>query len=110
MTWYAVFRTATGELLSLTTAEPTGLPSDLSYRALTSGPNPDLTWSESGRDWVQRPAETLIDRVADISADPTLSTMWGRLTTTQAAALRTRIGLLLGPYRFRRPAEPVDLE
>ena len=111
MTWYAVCRTATGELVSVGTVLATPLPSGLTALPLVIEPdNTALTWNAATRLFVARPVTVTIDRVQDLTVDPTLGAVWTRLTSTQALALRDRIASLLGPHRFRLPQQFVNLE
>lgn len=110
MPWSAVYRTTDGRLESLTTTVPTGLSAPLAAKQLAAGPDPSLLWDETVADWKPRPAEVLADRLQDLADDPVLSTVWSRLTVAQRQTLRDRLAALLGPRRWRRPAEPVDLE
>lgn len=110
MPWYAVVEKATGRLESVGTVVASPLPSSLEALQLAGEPDASQVWDQASRSFKPRPAVVMVDRLTDLDADPALSTVWSRLTVAQKAALRDRLGLLLGPRRYRQQSEGVNLE
>lgn len=109
--WYAVYVIATGELWSLSTTDPGTPPADKAYKTYLT--QPDLTafvWDTTVLDFVAIEGSIYIDRVADLAADGTLASAWSALDATQTTAMKSRIGQMLGPYRYRLPDAEVDLQ
>lgn len=107
--WYVVYITSTGELFSI--GDVYELQPDQSVKTYY-GPPVDLRayeWSTTALDFVTRAGYDLIDRVADLLADSTLTSAWAALSAPQSAAMQDRIGQMLGPYRYRDSAQSVDL-
>jgi hypothetical protein len=109
--WYAVYDTTTGELLSTGTVLPTPIPSGQAYKEYLAG-QPDLSvyeWDTTARDFVLRAGADLVDRVADLVADATLTSAWASLSGADSTAMQNRVGQMLGPYRYRYSYQEVDL-
>jgi hypothetical protein len=110
--WYAVYDTTTGELLSTGSVDPTPLAAGQALKEYING-QPDLSryvWDTTARDFVLKPDLGLIDRVADLLADGTLTSAWAALSGTQSQAMQDRVGQMLGSRRYRLPTEPIDLD
>jgi hypothetical protein len=108
--WFAVYVTTTGELYSVGSVVADPLPGI--YTALELERQPDLAvvmWDTTTRTFVPRPPDPPVDRVADLLADGTLTSAWASLSGPDSTAMQTRIGTMLGPYRYRSSIEPIDL-
>lgn len=107
--WYAVYVTATGELFSI--GDVYELQPDQSVKTYW-GPSVDLQryeWSTLALDFVTRAGYDLIDRVDDLLGEAGMAAVWADLSGGNSTTLQTRIATLLGPYRYRESAQPVDL-
>jgi hypothetical protein len=107
--WYAVYIVSTGELFSL--GQTYELQADQAYKIYV-GAQPDLAameWDPVVLDFVPRAGSDRIDRVADLLADGTLTAAWASLTAPESSAMQARVGQMLGAYRYRDPADAVDL-
>lgn len=112
--WLAIYDTTTGELFSGDYLPNVSLPlpAGLDYKEYLGGP-PDITiyeWSAASRSFVFREGIVYLDRCDDLIADPTLASAWAALDSTKTAAMKARIGQLLGPWRYRQSFQPIDLE
>lgn len=111
MPWYAVYETTTGKLVSLGTVLAQTLPANLTAKDLGLNKPPDLQmWDEATRSFVPRPAKVLVDRVAGLIADPVLASTWARLTPSQRSILQTRLGEVLGTYRYRHNGDTLIID
>jgi hypothetical protein len=109
--WYAHYDTTSGYLLSLGTVAPSPVPSGTALLELLGPPNQAThEWSPVARTFVPRVGEDIRDRVDDLIVDASLASVWSTLDSTQDAALRSRIGQMLGPHRSRLEFQPPDLE
>lgn len=111
LVWYAIYDTTSGALISTGTDLPSPLPSGQGSKSYLGG-QPDLSiyeWDTTARDFVLRSGDVLIDRVADLVADGTLTTAWASLSGPDNTAMQNRIGQMLGPYRYRFSSQDVDL-
>jgi hypothetical protein len=108
--WYAHYDNTTGELLSLGTVQPDPLPAGTRLLELLQQPNlTQVDWSPTARIFIDRNDAGLVDRVAEIEAEPGMASVWTQLDAANDATLRTRLIDLLGPYRYRQPGESANL-
>lgn len=109
--WYAHYNSTTGELLSLGTIEPdlVATPGTAFLEILGQPNQAEFEWSTTARAFVRREGVDLMDRVADLLADSTLTAAWASLTGPESAAMQARIAQMLGPYRYRQSFQDVDL-
>jgi hypothetical protein len=113
MTWYAVYVTATGRLVSVgqTVAEP--LPDHLQAVTLAGPPADGEMWDATTKAFVARPPKVLVDRLQDIITHPDyaddLQLLWSSLNATQRTRLRNALIRLLGPQRWRAAGESVAI-
>jgi len=108
--WYALYDTTTGELLSLGTTLDLPLPSGTDVLVIGNEPDASLIWDTTARNYVAAPVATLVDRVVDLVADPTLTSAWASLSANDSQAMQARIGQMLGPYRYRFDFQDIDLQ
>lgn len=107
-TWYAIYNTADGTLVSVGTnvADATILQNKGLAAVQLANP-PDFlnnVWDPTQRAMT---AVQQIDRVADfITAHPAF---WNALSAAQQSALQTALQNLLGSMRYRRQNEPANL-
>jgi hypothetical protein len=107
--WYATYDTSTGELLSLGPELPV-LPAGADYTVLGRAPDSSVVWSTTLRTFVSVIPIVMVDRVMDLVADATLTTAWAAMSVDQRTAMRVRIGMMLGPFRWRYDFQDVDLQ
>jgi Concanavalin A-like lectin/glucanases superfamily len=109
--WYAHYDSTTGELLSLGTIQPdlTAAPGTSFLELLGQPDQSKFEWSTVARAFIWREGVNLVDRVADLLADGTLTAAWASLTGPESAAMQARIAQMLGPYRYRQSFQDVDL-
>jgi hypothetical protein len=109
--FYVLYDSTTGELISTGSVDPSPAPAGTGILQLLGAP-PDESayeWSTTARDYVRRAAVIVNDRVADLLADGTLTAAWAALSGAQSQAMQDRIGQMLGPYRYRDPADSIDI-
>lgn len=110
-TWYALYDTTTGQLLSTGQGDPGSIPAGTAFITLLGAP-PDesvFEWSTTAHAYVRRVAPVTVDRVDDLLNDATLTSAWAALSGPQSTAMQARIGQMLGPYRYRLDFQDVDL-
>jgi hypothetical protein len=109
--WYAVFDTATGNLLSITDDISGGLPGGMDYIVVADWPMyaPFILWDATLRLFVPIPVIVMIDRVTDLMSDASCIASWAAMSADQSQALQTRIRQMLGPYRWRLDYQDIDL-
>ena len=110
MSFWVVFETATGRLVSTGSVLAEPLPAGLTATDLGARPADTLMWDAATRTHVARPAKVLVDRLQDLIDDPVLAEVWSRLTANQRTILRNRVVALLGRQRWRVVTETVNLE
>jgi hypothetical protein len=111
--WYAIYDTATGNLVSGDYAANVTLPlaAGLDYKAYLGQPDPiRLVWDSTALDYVSRDGIVWIDRVGDLVADGTLTAAWAAMSGPQSTAMQNRIGQMLGPFRYRQNFQDIDLQ
>ncbi len=94
MGWFAVYRDADKELVSVGTAVADPLPTGLVAKALPGQPSGQ--WDKALLDFVALVPEPLVDLVERIMNDPRLT-----LNASQRAAARTVLENHLAAVRFR---------
>lgn len=109
MAWFALYKTATGDLLSVGSVIADTLPDGVTLLQLAGQPRDNEMWDAASRAFVVRPAKVLIDRLDDLLADSDFSTVWNTLSAARRTALRQALIKLLGAQRFRALSEPGGL-
>lgn len=107
--WYAVYDTTTGELLSVSPEFPVLAPGN-DYAVIGRAPDASVVWSTSLRTFVSAIPIIMVDRVLDLVADATLTSAWAAMSADQRTAMRVRIGVMLGPFRWRFDFQDIDLQ
>lgn len=109
MAFRAIFRLATGELVSVGTVWPD--PLDPGFGFVEYQTEPDLSvvmWDSATRDFVTRPAKVLFDRLDDLISDPRFAdfaNLYNSLNAARKQTVRDAIILLLGRRRWRTPSQ-----
>lgn len=106
---YALYTTATGQLVSLSTVLPDPVPAELSVLARETAPADSEMWDAASRSWVARPVKVRIDRLDDLQADTDFLQVWGSLNAAQRNRLRTVVIRLLGRHRYRNASETLEV-
>jgi hypothetical protein len=113
MTWYAIYQSSDGRLVSIGEAE--SQPVIAGMVALPLAGKPDLKplmWDEATRAFVVRPAKVLVDRLDDIAGNPNYQDFldaYQALSAANRTKLRNAVIRLLGSKRFRAVQEGVEL-
>lgn len=108
MTWYAVYETTTGRLVSIGDQVADPLPDGLIAAELASAPDlRSVMWDNVARAFTNRPAPVLVDRLDDLRAMPGVTALWNSLNGTQKTVLANALIALLGGARYRKSGQPV---
>jgi hypothetical protein len=107
--WYAVYDTTTGALLSVGPELPT-VSAGNDYAVIGRAPDATVVWSTTLRTFISAIPIVMIDRVLDLVADASLTSAWAAMSTDQRTAMRVRIGVMLGPFRWRFDFQDIDLQ
>lgn len=107
--WYGLYDTTTGELLSLGPDIPSP-PAGTAYVVLGQQPDARVVWSTTLRNFVLVVPVVMVDRVLDLVADASLTSAWAAMSADQRIAMRVRIGVMLGPFRWRFDFQDIDLQ
>lgn len=109
--WYAVYNTSDGSLYSVGTVLASPLDPSYAYKTYV-GSRPDTAgrvWDANALDFINVAAVNVVDRVSDLLGEAGMAAVWADLSGTNSTTLQTRIGTLLGSYRYRYASEAVDL-
>ena len=111
MSYYAIYETATGRLVSLGDVVASPLPQGLT--AVDIGRAVDLrdqVWDQASKAFIARPAPVLIDRLEDVKAMTGMAVLWSSLSAAQKLVLGNAIIKLLGGARYRKASQPVEVQ
>ena len=111
MVWYAVYESATGRLLSVTTLLG-DLPVGVTTLNLAGEPADNQMWDSTTRTFIPRPAKVLVDRLQDILSNPAyadFATAYNVLNAANKTRLRNMLIKLLGRQRYRSQGEPTEM-
>lgn len=100
MSWFLVYDTNTGRLVSQGTVIADPLPRGLT--AVDVGTRPEgVMWDEASRSMVPRPPKEYVDRVDDIVGDARLTGVFQRMSPAELDVFKVVIGEALGDERLR---------
>lgn len=106
---YALYTTATGQLISIGTVLPDPVPQGLSVLARETVPADTEMWDAASRSWVARPAKVLVDRLDDLLADADFADLWSNINAARRTRLRNLLIRLLGRHRYRNASETLEV-
>lgn len=123
MTWFAIFKEATSELVSCgdvvdqANLDPSLTAVAISDAAATGLRTGTMAWDKATRAVIAVQPPVLVDRatevVNDILSIPAVATVFSSLTVARQNTLKTnminRVGTMLGNLRFRLPADSTDI-
>jgi len=109
MAWFALYNTASGQILSVGTVIADPLPAGVTLLQLAGQPSDNEMWDQVNKTFVVRPAKVLVDRLDDLLADTDFASVWNNLSAARKTALRTALIKLLGSQRFRAQSEQAGL-
>lgn len=101
MSWFLVYETATGRLVSQGTVLADPLPRGLTSVDVGTKPDDSLMWDEASRSMVPRPTRQLVDRVDDVVADVRIADALKKFSPAELDAFKEVVGEALGSERFR---------
>ncbi len=118
--WYLFIRNDNGDLVSEGSIVPANIDTAV-YEVRDVGTRPDWTvvaWNPSLKTLYTRPLPILIDRLDDIQArflaDADFAAVWGPLSTSRKAQLKTGVmrvlAQLIGSLRFRQENDRVEVD
>lgn len=113
MTWYAVYETTNGRLVSVGQLLADPLPANLTSIELAGRPPDNQMWDEATHAFIARPPKVLVDRLLDILEHPNyadIANFYSNLSAANKTRFRNFLIKLLGVRRWRNQAETISLD
>ena len=111
MSYFLLYDTATGRLVSQGTVVASPLPDGLTAVDVGTRPSDGQMWDSATRTMVARPAKVLVDRLQDLlDFYPDFATVWNSLSAERKTQLRTALIAFLGRQRYRNASAPVTMD